>query len=355
MKVIHLTRSYRCPPAVIELANRLANENPVRIPHPEPLSAARPGFPGEGLRLEAFKTLAEELDWLIGDIRARPEEEWGQCVVLARTRKLLEEAARTLRKAGLKTVLAAPKREFESAPLRWLHALLRLASSPSEPEQLARLSRAFYELEGLQLQIAPRAGADLLAAWFDAALSRRELEPYTRGFLSRAREYLDTPLGFLILAREAFDWFEEVDRRLSGLPQEEFVDFREERRTFEELEKEARDRFGEDLTLPILLQELDLSPKLPPLPADAVKCLTIHTAKGLEFDTVYLIGLVEGFLPSYLSTKEGASGRALEEERRACVVAITRARQSLSLSYAKKYFGWLKRPSRFLSEMGLLG
>ena len=82
--------------------------------------------------------------------------------------------------------------------------------------------------------------------------------------------------------------------------------------------------------------------------------MTIHGAKGKEFEYVYLIGLVEDELPSFQSKQKGGDSPEMEEERRNCFVAITRTIETLTLSYAERYRGWLKEPSRFLFEMGLL-
>ena len=82
--------------------------------------------------------------------------------------------------------------------------------------------------------------------------------------------------------------------------------------------------------------------------------MTIHAAKGREFDFVYLIGLAEEIMPSYQSKKKGDQSLEMEEERRNCFVAITRTRECLVLSYAAKYRGWQKKPSRFLREMHLV-
>jgi DNA helicase-2/ATP-dependent DNA helicase PcrA len=82
--------------------------------------------------------------------------------------------------------------------------------------------------------------------------------------------------------------------------------------------------------------------------------MTIHGAKGKEFKHVYLIGLVEDELPSFQSKQKGDSSPEMEEERRNCFVAITRAIETLTLSYAQRYRGWPKEPSRFLFEMGLI-
>ena len=68
----------------------------------------------------------------------------------------------------------------------------------------------------------------------------------------------------------------------------------------------------------------------------------------------HLIGLVEDELPSFQSKQKGDRSPEMEEERRNCFVAITRSIETLTLSYAKRYRGWPKEPSRFLFEMGLL-
>ncbi|MEK8021573.1 MAG: 3'-5' exonuclease [Candidatus Parabeggiatoa sp.] len=116
-----------------------------------------------------------------------------------------------------------------------------------------------------------------------------------------------------------------------------------------------KSNYGEEqLSLHLLLQELDLNSKTPEPPKNAIRCYTIHAAKGLEFKQVYLIGLVEEQLPSWGAVKKGNNSHEIQEERRNCFVAITRAEISLTLSYADNYFGWTKKPSRFLPEMGLV-
>jgi len=94
--------------------------------------------------------------------------------------------------------------------------------------------------------------------------------------------------------------------------------------------------------------------KEPPLKKGAVSLMTIHGSKGKEFDYVYLVGMSEDILPSYSSKKHGDDSQEMEEERRNCFVAITRAKESLILTSIKSFKGYKKEPSRFLIEMGLL-
>ncbi|MDR9467579.1 DNA helicase II [Marinospirillum sp.] len=86
---------------------------------------------------------------------------------------------------------------------------------------------------------------------------------------------------------------------------------------------------------------------------DAVQLMTLHTAKGLEFPLVFLAGMEEGLFPHQMAMEEGAD--RLEEERRLCYVGITRAMQTLYLTYAenRRMYGrdLFCRPSRFLTEL----
>jgi len=89
------------------------------------------------------------------------------------------------------------------------------------------------------------------------------------------------------------------------------------------------------------------------LQRNAVALMTLHSAKGLEFPQVYMVGLEEGILPHHRSLDNDEAG--VDEERRLCYVGVTRARERLTLSLPLTRMKWGKPrdtiPSRFLYEM----
>ena len=360
MSQIQLPANYRCPPSVIEIANKLISHNTMRSADKQSLQALKPVVDGESVRIFQFSSFDEEVAWIASDIIARDETERSRCVVLARTRKALELAVQQLTVAGIPAYLAMRKDEFVSAPLRWIHAALRLANNPQDREQARRLCKAFYTLEGLQIDAANVISTteafegSALRAFSHLALGRSEIAPGTAEMLSIAMPLLTDRLDFRSFTQAAFKWLEtlQVTNTASDEPFAEYVD---EKATWSQLVSDVESQFGaSNVTLNVLLQELDMRSKAPAPPKGAVPCFTIHASKGMEFGHVYLIGMVEDQLPSWAAVKKGSDSNEMQEERRNCFVAITRTEDTLTLTLSQRMFGWSKAPSRFLREMGLI-
>lgn len=142
--------------------------------------------------------------------------------------------------------------------------------------------------------------------------------------------------------------YEQYIRELGD--EERYENLMEFKRIADEFER----NFGENLTLSEFLQQVALQAgEGNEKSRDAVKLMTIHASKGLEFPVVFMIGLSEGVFPS-AKTIEERKLLGLEEERRLCYVAITRAEQQLYLmdSEGLSQKGLKKLPSRFLREIG---
>jgi DNA helicase-2/ATP-dependent DNA helicase PcrA len=363
MDVVQLPANYRCPPEVIECANKLIQHNLERSPGKKAIVAVRSSSGQRDIvRLLGFPDEATEASWIASDILKTHASHPEKCVILARTKRLLDIIAKSLSVAGLKPSLTVRKSEFDArGPIGWLHASLRLANARADREQLRRMCKSFYELEGVSLELRDLValgeayGGDYLRAFAQGVLARPEIELGTRQFVEGMEKYLGEKLDFVRFIKEAFKWFDAKENAIAGQGSEGFTDYREERLAWEQIQTDVVKKFGsDDLTLNVFLQELDLVEKSPPIPSDAIRCLTIHSAKGLEWEHVYIAGLAEDQLPSFQSIKKGADSREMQEERRNCFVAVTRAQSSLTLTFAERYSGWPKEPSRFLREMELL-
>jgi DNA helicase-2/ATP-dependent DNA helicase PcrA len=141
-------------------------------------------------------------------------------------------------------------------------------------------------------------------------------------------------------------------RRASGTENES--DLNEDITAWKEIARDVATHVGASAPLDQFLQELQLRSKEPTPKPGAVTLMTIHGAKGREFDFVYVLGVAEDTMPSFQSKQKGPNSPEMEEERRNCFVAITRTKECLVLSRAEKYRGYPKAPSRFLIEMELV-
>jgi DNA helicase-2/ATP-dependent DNA helicase PcrA len=360
MKLLQLPENYRCPAEVVEIANNLIDHNFGRFEGKGRLTSHKAKPPDSVIKIKHFPNFADEAAWVADDIAARSEMERSRCVVLARTRKLLEQIVDSMEERGLAGYMAIRKNEFESASLQWLHAILRLANARNSRDSLRMACKSFFSLEGINLNVKDviaRSAAeegDYLRGWIRSALDRSELSQAARRLLDGKVTRLAERLDFWAFEEAAFIWLDSLS---DVTPDQEglFDEYEVEKETWCTLVSEICGQYGRsEITLHLLLQELDLRSKAPVPPENGIPCFTIHASKGLEFDHVYLVGMVEDQLPSWAAIKKGDKSHEMQEERRNCFVAITRAQESLTLTYADQVRGWKKAPSRFLYEMELL-
>ena len=312
------------------------------------------------IRVKDFTSFDEEADWVASDIALRAKETHCKCVVLARNHRLLGEVLTKLNSHNVPGYIAVRKDEFVSNPMVWLHAMLRLTNARHDREQLRRVCKSFFDLKGIILIVediisdAEAEEGDFLRAWQRAALQKKQLDTETKQFLIEAVPKLADKLDFWTFIKDSFAWFEKR-LEFGSVSDNSITEYKEEKATWRNLTNEVIGELGrEQVTLNVLLQGLDLRSKTPSPPDGAVPCFTIHASKGMEFDHVYLVGLVEDQIPSWQAIKRGENSDEIQEERRNCFVAITRVQQSLTLTYSHRVFGWPKEPSRFLKEMELV-
>nr|VFK54875.1 MAG: DNA helicase-2 / ATP-dependent DNA helicase PcrA [Candidatus Kentron sp. TUN]VFK60191.1 MAG: DNA helicase-2 / ATP-dependent DNA helicase PcrA [Candidatus Kentron sp. TUN] len=351
MKVIQFPETYRCPSEIVDLANKLIAYNRMRLENKQPLVSSRSASLDDNvIRYGAFDTPKDEIAAVAQDIRERRLAP-GDCVVLARTTKLLESAAEILRAAGFEPYLVRRKNDFEIPLVRVVFHALRLANARHDRDVLRHLCMAWEVLSDTTLEtenvaaFAALVGGDFLRAWADTVepAADNKAVSLVKALRTTLLDRLDFPGVVDRFFSEGWKpWENGKDNELS-----------DEIKTWQGIHGDITGEYGDGLTLNNYLQRMDLVPKTTQPDPNAIRCMTVHGAKGLEFKHVYIIGLAQEVLPSFYALKNGVNSRELEEERRNCFVAITRVQESLTLTRARQYNGWSKEPSQFLAEMGL--
>ena len=351
-ELIQLVENRRCPPEIVQAANNLISNNSERTPEKAPLIATLPST-GPAIFLRTFATDFEESEGVAKEIAKHDEQYWRTTAILGRTRAILQPLQDALKKLGVNAFISTRRGRFVSAQYLWLHSCLDLSLRPTDRRMLTTMTSAANRIAGIELDAA------MLSAEAQS-LNASYLETWAHSIKKWDNEIAVqlADFGFsLVNARtswrrtvnEAIDWLSQTAEVTDGLVN----DVAEDRAAWEAAVREIRAEKGGQPDLYELLQGIALRPKEPPPDPTAVRLMTIHGAKGLEFDNVWVIGVAEEIIPSWQSLKSGASPAELQEERRNFFVAITRTQRQLVLSYAKQYRGWHKQPSRFLKEMNL--
>ena len=350
--ILQLPDNYRCPKEVVELANRLIQHNTSRIASKIP-SISQNKQAGI-IDLQSFQHFEAELGGLAQQLQIIPDRQREKCLVIARTNKLLTQAERYLKAVGINAEIVTRNQDFSSPLMLAIYYSLKLANSSDSRSLLNKLCAATNAALSNQITLsaeeiasaASMENASLLRSFFAETCKHEQLKPFCEAGINHLCDSLD----FQAFVEQSTLYFDQFNQ---GNDAENFPDYTVDKENWQRIVAEVRRNYSDNFSLHLLLQEMNLTPKSKSLARDCVRLQTVHTAKGTEFEHVYLIGLAEEQFPTYFAVKQGE--KSLEEERRNCFVAITRTTSTLYLSYANSYFfGWSKPPSRFLTEMGLL-
>ena len=204
---------------------------------------------------------------------------------------------------------------------------------------------------------AALSGGDFLRAWADAA-SATESGRF-KAVVDRIRSDLVDALAFPAI----IDWFLEQGWESWSENSEQSIkdelranihlELADELETWRTLHSDLVCKHGSGrMTLNAYLKQIYLISKPPRPKPDAVRCIPVNGLNGMEFKHVYLIGMAQEVFPSIRALRKGVGSPEVEEERRVCFAAITRAAGTLTLTRAETYCGHQKAPSQFLHEMG---
>jgi DNA helicase-2/ATP-dependent DNA helicase PcrA len=346
--VLAVGRNYRSTPQIVTAAARLIAHNQAR--RAKPLAAVRPAGP-----LPAVLTWPD--DRAEADGLAVACTEWLQTsvppvAVLARVTACLAPIARACRAHGLTVRVLTDRPLAERAAVRDLLAVCRVLVNPADWPAWERVLRVHRCGVGARTLATLRARVRAVGAATALAEAAR-----TRRRLARLLDRLQTwraaspPVATLlgIVAREIQ---EPLPNRPAGSRATEGDRRAEDVATLLALasrwEAEAGGGLPEFLDTVVLSEE-----GAPAGTTPEILGLTLHAAKGLEFDTVVIVGAEDGLIPHYRHT----AAETLAEERRLCYVGMTRARERLVFSVARMRRLWgdvaFRPTSRVLREAGL--
>ena len=368
-RLFKLEQNYRSTQTIVEAANSLIKHNRNQIPKDVFSENAK----GEKIQYKPAYSDKEEAAIVAKDVkRIRREDgcQYSDFAILYRTNAQSRSFEEEFRKQGIPYRIYGGLSFYQRKEIKDIIAYFRLVANPDDEEAIKRIIN--YPARGIGattvLKIADCAHQNRVSFWevigapeqYGLAVNKgtmNKLETFRlliSSFIERAQTTDVYELGDAIIkesgisqdimsGKDADDLArqENLEEFLSGMSA--FVEERREEGRFDEL-------FLQDYLQDVaLLTDADSDgDKDEP----RVSLMTVHAAKGLEFPTVFVVGLEENIFPSPLSA---ASLRELEEERRLLYVAITRAEKHCILTNAKNRWRYGKmefdNPSRFIDEI----
>ena len=358
---IILNQNYRSTPDILDVANSIIENNKNRVP--KELFTVR--LNERRVIYNHCKSEKEEAAGIaeIIDEEVRKGADYSDFAVVYRSSFLSRNIEQALLKLKIPYTVWGGVRFFERKEIKDVISYLRVVASDNDDIALTRIiNLPPRQFGGKSLELLRKAAADTGEFMYPTLCRLVESgekpldKPGIKGFINMIREARD--LAKTLPVSELTDWL--LNR--SGLGDMYRTDEQEERleniaelvAAMKEFELTRYD--DEDSTVDHYLQEIALYAN-PDFERDGsnVRLMTIHQSKGLEFPTVFIVGLTEGVFPNHRSIRERRKDGE-EEERRLMYVAVTRAETNLYLSESEGYMndtGALKYPSRFISEIDL--
>ena len=360
-RVIRLEQNYRSTQNILDAANAVIRHNQGRKGKTLWTENGR----GELVTVKTTYNESDEANFVLGQIMMyyRRGGNWGDCAVLYRTNAQSNAMEYACKRNGVPYKIYGGLKFFDRAEVKDMLAYLCVINNPTDDLRLRRI----INVPARKIGAATVDKAQLIAARYGLTLY---------DVLCRAEEFPELKSSAAKL-KPFTDMIEEMRRRLPDCPLPEFYDYVCERSGYapalrEKDDVESRGRLenvqelkssiltylenaeGTESSLSGFLDEIALYTDLDSR-ADGDNCvtmMTMHAAKGLEFPQVFVVGMEEGLFPGNRAMGDGAE---MEEERRLCYVAMTRAREKLTLTNARQRTLYGRTtpcmPSRFLNEI----
>ena len=357
-EVVRLTKNYRSNNAILEAASSVISNNKNRLG--KNLESFNSKIPEQKINLKSFYSQEEESLWVADNISRKynDQETFGILVRLTAQMRSIEDK---LIKYALPYEIIGGPRFFERKEIKDVLSYLKLANSQSDDlsfERIINLPRRGIGEQSIKIIIDHSRSSNL--SFFESLKDLAQSNKLSPSLLSKTQPFIDLinkisdlinktsleDLGIFVIEESGYlKMLENEKNKLKQIENESRIDNL----------KELVNALSEFENLDEFLEHVGLvNENQKKTHQNSIKLMTLHAAKGLEFDHVYLPGWEEGIFPSSRALEQNST-KSLEEERRLAYVGITRAKYDLNLSYASSRYTYginnYSLPSRFLSEI----
>ena len=364
VKTIKLEQNYRSPSVILNLANSLIKNNHHRHDKELWTDSKSDQIPMRYKLLngaEEAKFVAEK----ISELKAQ-NYKYEDCVVLYRTNAQSRAFEKAFSHKMIPYQIVGGINFYQRKEIKDILAYLRFIINPKDLESFSRIINfPSRKIGNVTIEkIYHNARTNGLSVWESLKKKNNPLlnsgtQDKINKFTDLIRKYIDNSskepvtqiISDLIKELNLIELFKSSDDPQDISRAENIQEFLSAAEEFAEIYEEENEK---QPLLTEYLQNISLQTDLDTVneETDNVKLMTMHNAKGLEFEHVFIVGLEEELLPHIRSMD---SERAIEEERRLLYVAITRAKSTVTLCYAesRRFFGQIRYflPSRFLHEL----
>ena len=360
--LIKLEENYRSRENILEVANHLIQNNTTRID-----KILRPTrSPGVPVCCHKADDEMAEANFVVDNIRTiinqNPEIGFGSFAILYRTNAQSRPFEDVLRREDVHYNIVGGLKFYDRREIKDAISYLRVIANPADTVSLQRVINVPRRgigrttIDGLN-NAAQQLGVPLWEIISDqdsvntiSGRAAKSVNRFAQMIQSwRARLETTTALEILDGILEDSGYSQDLKQQGTDEADNRLDNLRELCNAVSQFQEEQ-----EDTSLQAFLASASLSSDLDNLQEgeEAVSLMTLHSAKGLEFPIVFLVGLEEGLFPNFRSINDPLS---LEEERRLCYVGITRAQEQLFITHARERRLWGYRepcvPSMFLGEL----
>ena len=364
-KTIILNQNYRSTPQILNCANTLIEKNDLRLKK-DLFTKAAPGTNVFHIHSKTEDKEVEEIVKTIRKIKKEKNKSYSDFAVLYRSGFLSRVVERKLVEEGIPYEIYGGVKFYQRMEILDVVAYLRLIAFNDDLSFKRIINTPRRKFGRTRVAALERIRENNEINLFDGDLKDKSLYEVLKTHLgdqafngSGGGQFVSL-IENLKALKDRLKISELVNRVCIDSGYEQYIrELGDEERLdnlseFKRIANEFESGFGEDINLEGFLQQIALmSTEDTDKPVEAVKLMTIHASKGLEFPVVFIIGFSEGIFPSSRTIEERKK-LGLEEERRLCYVAITRAQETLYLmdSEGQSQNGIKKLPSRFLFEIG---